>query len=89
MMAADETLAWLHLLERLAATLLGRAIGPADLAALCFVVREQRKLVDLVCAYLREQAAVIEALTQENAALRSVLLDQGEARPWETDDDQW
>jgi hypothetical protein len=40
-------------------------------------------------ALLGQQKELIEALTAENTALRSIVLDQEDPRPWEDDDLRW
>jgi hypothetical protein len=89
MRAANETLDWLPLVERLAESLLGGAIGPEDLPPLCYCLREQQKLINMICGYLREQAAVIEGLSQDNQTLRAILADQDDPRPWDLGDERW
>jgi hypothetical protein len=69
------------------ADLLTRPLTPGDLPALCWVVREQRRLIETDYVRLGQQKAVIESRDQEIAALRALLAD-GDDADWDLGDER-
>jgi hypothetical protein len=76
------SIATLEELEARVDALLSRALGPGDLAEVCWALRIQSKVLDATFQALVQTA-------QENQTLRAILADQDDPSAWDLGDERW
>jgi hypothetical protein len=84
----DITLDDFDRLEATVAALLGRAWTAQDHPALRRALRQQQALLDVILQALGQREELIGGLTRENEALRQVVLDADDPRPWDFPDER-